>query len=258
MKHLLLLALLATHQVATAQHVGIGTTSPLGQLMISGGGNINTPQLYLRQTNNDFSRLRLQTGSSRFWDVAGYNGATAANDLLNIYNSTSGDLLSITGAGLVGIGTTTPNSRLHVNGRITSQSLTITGTGDTYDYLIRSNSSGDVGSRKGFGALGIKYCIALEGIYPPRNSNDPVLNGFEPYIGEIMLFAGNFPPRGWAFCEGQLLPIIQNTALFSILGTTYGGNGTTTFALPDLRAAVPVHAGVPLSGPTWLQGERVN
>jgi microcystin-dependent protein len=65
----------------------------------------------------------------------------------------------------------------------------------------------------------------------------------EPFIGQIMLFAGNFAPRGWAFCEGQLLSIAQNTALFSILGTTYGGNGQTTFALPDLRGRVPVHPG---------------
>ena len=64
-----------------------------------------------------------------------------------------------------------------------------------------------------------------------------------PFIGEIVLFAGNFAPRNWAFCNGQLLSIAQNTALFSILGTTYGGNGTTTFALPDLRSRVPIHAG---------------
>ena len=64
-----------------------------------------------------------------------------------------------------------------------------------------------------------------------------------PFIGEIILFAGNFAPRNWAFCNGQLLSISQNTALFSILGTTYGGNGQTTFALPDLRSRVPVHAG---------------
>lgn len=62
-------------------------------------------------------------------------------------------------------------------------------------------------------------------------------------IGEIRLFAGNFAPRNWAFCNGQLLSIAQNTALFSILGTTYGGNGQTTFALPDLRSRVPVHPG---------------
>lgn len=65
----------------------------------------------------------------------------------------------------------------------------------------------------------------------------------EGFIGEIRLFAGNFAPRGWALCNGQLLSIAQNTALFSILGTTYGGNGQTTFALPDLRGRVPLHPG---------------
>jgi microcystin-dependent protein len=65
----------------------------------------------------------------------------------------------------------------------------------------------------------------------------------EPFIGEIRLFAGNFAPRGWAFCNGQLLAISQNSALFAILGTTYGGDGRTTFALPDLRGRAPVHSG---------------
>src|SRR5687767_11791868 len=65
----------------------------------------------------------------------------------------------------------------------------------------------------------------------------------EGFIGEIRLFAGNFAPRGWALCNGQLLSIAQNTALFSLLGTTYGGNGQTTFALPDLRGRVPLHPG---------------
>lgn len=64
-----------------------------------------------------------------------------------------------------------------------------------------------------------------------------------PFIGEIIMFAGNFAPRGWAFCQGQILAIAQNTALFSILGTTYGGNGQTTFALPDLRGRVPIQQG---------------
>lgn len=62
-------------------------------------------------------------------------------------------------------------------------------------------------------------------------------------IGEVRLFGGNFAPRGWALCDGQLLPIASNTALFSILGTTYGGDGRTTFALPDLRGRVAVHPG---------------
>lgn len=63
------------------------------------------------------------------------------------------------------------------------------------------------------------------------------------FVAEIRIFAGNFPPTGWAFCDGQLLPISQNTALFSLLGTTYGGNGQTNFALPDLRMRAPVQPG---------------
>ena len=65
----------------------------------------------------------------------------------------------------------------------------------------------------------------------------------EPFLAQIMTFGGNFAPRGWAMCDGQLLPISQNTALFSLLGTTYGGDGRTTFGLPDLRGRVPVHPG---------------
>ena len=66
------------------------------------------------------------------------------------------------------------------------------------------------------------------------------------FVGEIRMFAGNFAPRGWALCNGQLLPIAQNTALFSLLGTTYGGNGTSNFALPNLQSRVPIGQG---SGP---------
>jgi microcystin-dependent protein len=65
----------------------------------------------------------------------------------------------------------------------------------------------------------------------------------DPIIATIILFGGNFAPRGWAFCDGQLLSIAQYTALFSILGTTFGGNGQTTFGLPDLRGRVPMHPG---------------
>ena len=65
----------------------------------------------------------------------------------------------------------------------------------------------------------------------------------EPFIGEIRLFSGNFAPKGWALCEGQLIPITHNTALYSILGITYGGDGKTTFALPDMRGRAPMHQG---------------
>ena len=65
----------------------------------------------------------------------------------------------------------------------------------------------------------------------------------QPYIGEIRMFAGNFAPAGWEFCRGQLMPIAENDALFIVLGTTYGGDGQETFALPDLQGRVPIHQG---------------
>lgn len=65
----------------------------------------------------------------------------------------------------------------------------------------------------------------------------------QPYVGEIRMFAGNFAPAGWMFCEGQLLPISENETLFQLIGTTYGGDGQSTFALPDLRGRVPIHQG---------------
>ena len=69
-----------------------------------------------------------------------------------------------------------------------------------------------------------------------------------PYIGQLMLFPGTFAPKNWQLCNGQLLPINQNSALFALLGTTYGGNGITNFALPDLRGRVPVHQGTLAGG----------
>jgi microcystin-dependent protein len=65
----------------------------------------------------------------------------------------------------------------------------------------------------------------------------------QPYVGEIRIFAGNFAPAGWMFCEGQLLPISENETLFQLIGTTYGGDGESTFALPDLRGRLPIHQG---------------
>lgn len=65
----------------------------------------------------------------------------------------------------------------------------------------------------------------------------------QPYIGEIRMFGGNFAPAGWAFCDGQLLAISENDALFALIGTTYGGDGQSTFALPDLRGRLPIHFG---------------
>ena len=84
--------------------------------------------------------------------------------------------------------------------------------------------------------LGIYHAIALTGVFPSRNSA-------EPFIGEIMMVGFSFPPRGWALCDGQILAISQHTALFSLLGTTFGGDGRSTFGLPDLRGRVAIHPG---------------
>jgi microcystin-dependent protein len=84
--------------------------------------------------------------------------------------------------------------------------------------------------------LVLNYEIALFGIFPSRS-------GLDPFVGEIMIFAGNFAVNGWATCDGQLLSIAHNSALFSLLGTQYGGDGRVTFALPDLRGRVSLHMG---------------
>jgi microcystin-dependent protein len=77
----------------------------------------------------------------------------------------------------------------------------------------------------------------------------------QPYIGEIRMFAGNFPPNGWMFCEGQQLAIAENDALFTLIGTTYGGDGQETFNLPNLASRVPIHMGTGPDGTTYQIGE---
>jgi len=79
----------------------------------------------------------------------------------------------------------------------------------------------------------------------------------EPFIGEIRMFGASFPPAGWAFCDGALIPISENDALFTLIGTTYGGDGQETFALPDLQGRVPMHAGTNQgNGITYQLGEK--
>lgn len=85
--------------------------------------------------------------------------------------------------------------------------------------------------------LSMYYIFALQGSFPSRSF------AVDPYLASVDIFAGNFAPRGWAFCEGQLLPISQYSAVFSLVGTTYGGDGRTTFGLPDLRGRVAIGTG---------------
>jgi microcystin-dependent protein len=79
----------------------------------------------------------------------------------------------------------------------------------------------------------------------------------DPYYAEIRIFAGNFAPTGWALCDGQIMPIAQNTALFSLLGTNYGGNGTTTFGLPNLQGSAPIGAGQGPGLSSYVPGETL-
>ncbi|MBO6551427.1 MAG: phage tail protein [Roseitalea sp.] len=78
----------------------------------------------------------------------------------------------------------------------------------------------------------------------------------EPFLAEVRIMAFNFPPRGWAFCDGQILPINQNQSLYSLLGTTYGGDGRTSFALPDLRGRTPIHVGRSNGGQFHTEGQK--
>ena len=151
----------------------------------------------------------------------------------------------------VGVGVPNPQEKLEVNGTVKATTVAVT-AGNQYDVLKKDAGSA-ISYTKGSKGLGISYIIATQGIFPPLSGNPGYSNII---IGEIRLFAGNFAPAGFAFCHGQILPIAQNTALFSILGTTYGGNGQTNFALPDLRGAVPVGEGVPVGGAPWELGEK--
>ena len=154
----------------------------------------------------------------------------------------------------MGIGTAMPVEKLDVAGNVKANGFLISNGGNTGDQLMKSNANGTVGFRKGHGAQAIRFIICLQGIYP---SPDFGLSG-EPFLAEIKMFAGNFAPNGWAFCEGQLLPINQNTALFSLISTNYGGNGTTNFALPDLRGAAPLGTGASPAGYSWTLGQKSN
>jgi microcystin-dependent protein len=78
----------------------------------------------------------------------------------------------------------------------------------------------------------------------------------EAFLGEVRMFGGNFAPKGWALCNGQIISIQQNSALFSLLGTTFGGNGVSTFALPDLRGRLPLHAGQGLGLSAYVIGQN--
>jgi microcystin-dependent protein len=118
----------------------------------------------------------------------------------------------------------------------TNDLLTFDGTNWVAKNLILGATGGGASISNLQPYLCLNYCIALYGIWPQRSGTDA-------FIGEIELFGFDYAPNGWAFCNGQMLSIADNTALFSLLGTTYGGDGVTIFGLPDLRGRVAINQG---------------
>jgi microcystin-dependent protein len=164
-------------------------------------------------------------------------------------------LMAITGYSQnVGIGTNNPTEKLEVNGNIKSTGVILNNGGSPYDFLTKSNNEGEVGYKKGHGAVALNYIICISGVFPMATGTPATT----PMLGEVKLFAGSVAPAGWAFCNGQLMTIASNTALFSILGISYGGNGSTVFALPDLRGAAAVSSGTATIGYQWNLGQRSN
>ena len=145
-----------------------------------------------------------------------------------------------------GVGTSDPLEKLDVNGTTKSNGLIVIDTSAVNNFLTKNNATGDIGFKKGHGAQGINYIICIQGIFPSPNR----VLGEPGVMGQIRILAGNIIPAGWALCNGQLLPLNTNQALFSLIGYTYGGSGSQ-FALPDLRGCVPVGQGTNPAGYTW-------
>lgn len=134
-----------------------------------------------------------------------------------------------------------PGNNLY--GRVRGRDAYITGTDTTslHNFMI-GGAGGSQPHSNMQPYLAINFIISLFGIFPTQTLDMLAVNA-EPFYAEIRIFPFNFAPRNWAFCNGQIISISQDTALFSLLGTMYGGDGKSTFALPDLRGRVPLHAG---------------
>ena len=246
-------------------NVGIGNANPAVKLHVFSSSSGATPFVFsplvvegnghtyinLLSPNTSETAILFGKPDHSASGVIMYNTANTPNGF-QFRNNGNNPRLIIDNGGNVGIGIIFPQARLDVSGSIKGSSLTLTTGGNTADFLVKSNASGQVGFRKAHVGLGLNYCIAIEGTFP--SSSPPTVTG-ETYISEVGLFSGYQIPSGWVWCDGQMLSATApgNAALFALIGTTYGGDGVTTFAVPDLRDAVPV-------GTTgnWFLGERSN
>ena len=155
----------------------------------------------------------------------------------------------------VGVGTDSAVEKLEVTGNTKANGFFMNGTAQVYDFLIQLSQSGEVGYRKGHGGLGINFIICVVGVYPAGNA--PTATTSEAsFLGDIKILAGNVIPKGWRLCNGDLLSVNTNQALFSILGNLYGGTYPTNFALPDLRGKTLVGAGANPAGYNWTRAQQ--
>jgi len=262
---LLALSLLLLPFFHFGQRVGIGIQSPQARLHIAEGKSGAAPYDYtiLAVESEKHTYINLLSPSTYETAVLFGNPNHSSSGAI-VYNfvenpegfqfRTGGNLtrMTITKFGLVGINNNFPQATLDVGGNIRTNGISLSVGGNNGDFLVKQDASGQVMHRKGYVGVGLNYIIAYEGSF--AGPNPPQQTG-SPYIGEIKLYAGTYAPAGWMFCHGQVLPLVQYINLFAVLGTTYGGNGVNTFALPDLRGAVPVGGS---TGGSWEIGERSN
>ncbi len=158
----------------------------------------------------------------------------------------------------IGVGVESPVEKLEVAGNVKADSLKLSNAASQYDFLMKGDANGTVGFKKAHGAVGMNYIICTSGVFPSANRmmGEASVMAEVSVMGHVRIIASNTIPRGWAICNGLLLPVNQNQALFALLGYTYGGSGSQ-FALPDMRGFVPVMQGTnPQTGYSWNRAQK--
>lgn len=207
------------------------------------------------------------TNGFRQFEIQSYSGTTLASHALTFKYinftttpQTETSLLDLNASGTATFSGTVVAPAVSAGtlsaANLSATNVVLNAPGGSATDFVAKDASGNLGYKKGTGALGLNYIICISSATFPSFGGGAASNN--TLLGEVRLWAGVSAPTGWTFCQGQILSISAFSALFSILGTTYGGNGSTTFALPDLRGAAPVQPGLAPGGRSWAMGERTN